>query len=120
MDSQLFYDPQHDFVSEKSCMIQLLTVLELWTKMVDSYDPLPKVNFNFQKAFDSLLHQRLLANKSAYRINSKGLGWIQRFLTDCKHCVMVNISLSTWLEVLSSIPQESTIGSKPSFIFIND
>jgi hypothetical protein len=30
MENKLFCDTQHGFVVERSCMTQLLTVLELW------------------------------------------------------------------------------------------
>jgi len=33
-------------------MIQLLTVLELWTEMLDSGDPIDTVYLDFRKAFD--------------------------------------------------------------------
>ena len=94
MDNALFCDAQHGFVPGRSCMTQLLTVLELWTVMLDSGDPIDAVYLDFRKAFDSVPHQRLHAKIAAYGINGKVLGWIQAFLTDRKQCVVVNSCLS--------------------------
>ena len=73
MEYQLLYDTQHGFVLVELCMTQLLTVLELWTEMLDSGDTIDAEYIDFHKAFDSVLQQRLHANVAAYGFNSKVL-----------------------------------------------
>ena len=55
-------------------MTYLLTVLELWNEMLDSGDLVNAVYLDFQKAFNSVPHQRLHAKITAYQINDKILG----------------------------------------------
>ena len=81
-------------------MTQLLTVLELWTEMLDSDDPINAVNLDFRKAFDSVPHQRPHVKIGVYGINGKALDWIQTFLADRKQHIVVNSCLSAWLKVL--------------------
>ena len=85
--------------------LSLLTVLELWTEMLDTGNQIDAVYLDFRKAFDSVRHQRLHAKVAAYGFNGKVLDWIQAFLTDRKQRVVVNSCLSAWLEMRSGIPQ---------------
>jgi len=73
MEYQLFCDAQFGFAPGRSCMIQLLTVLELWIEMLDSGDPINEVYLDFQKAFNSVLHQKFHAKIAANGINGKVL-----------------------------------------------
>ena len=73
IENQLFCDAQHGFVLGKSCMTQLLTVLKLWTEMLDSGDPIDAVYLDFRKEFDSVTHQKLHAKIATYRFNGKVL-----------------------------------------------
>jgi len=57
VDNQLFCDDQHSFSPVRLCMTQLLTVLELWTEMFDSADPIGAAYIDFRKAFNSVRHQ---------------------------------------------------------------
>jgi len=71
MKNKLFCDTQHGSVPGRSCMAQLLTVLELWTEMLDAGDPIDAVYLDFRKAFDSVPNQRLHAKIAEYGINDK-------------------------------------------------
>ena len=44
----------------KSCVTQLLHVMELWTEFIDQGNPDDIIYFDFRKAFDSVPHVRLL------------------------------------------------------------
>ena len=61
LEMGLFADQQHGFVLNRSCMTQLLYVMEDWTKWLDSGNCIDNIFLDFQKAFDSVPHERLLS-----------------------------------------------------------
>ena len=94
MENNLFVDTQHGFVPGRSCMTQLLVVLDIWTEMLDDGDPVDDVYLDFWKAFDSVPHQRLLCKLKAYGINGQITKWIRNFLVGRKQRVKVNGTIS--------------------------
>ena len=101
-------------------MTQLLVVIELWTEMLDSGDPVDAIYLDFSKAFDTVPHQRLLNKLKAYGIAGDTYDWIIASLTRRIHQVVVNSSRSSWLEVLSGIPRSILLGLILFVLFIND
>ena len=47
---------QHGFVPGRSCITQLLTAMDYWTKALEQGIPIDIVYLDFKKAFDSVLH----------------------------------------------------------------
>jgi len=61
VENSLFCDEQHGFVPGRSYMTQLLITIELWTELLYNRAPLDDIYLDFKKAFDSILHKRLLS-----------------------------------------------------------
>ena len=100
---------------------QLLTTFELWThQAVEDGNPVDVIYLDFQKAFDSVPHKRLIRKLADYGVTGKILRWIETFLTDRKQRVYVEGSLSNWEDVLSCIPQGSVLGPTLFVVFINN
>ena len=66
---------QHGFLSKKSCLSNLLEFLEYVTDAVDQGKPVVVIYLDFQKAFDKVPHQRLLAKLKAHGISGSILHW---------------------------------------------
>ena len=59
-NNDLITNHQHGFIKTKSCVTQLLESIEKWTELSDQGYSVDVIYLDFQKAFDSVPHQRLL------------------------------------------------------------
>jgi len=69
IENQLLTICQHGFTKDRSCVTQLLAVLDKWTEALD--DNMDDVYLDLAKAFDSVSHQRLLMKIKGYGISWK-------------------------------------------------
>ena len=111
---------QYGFISKRSAALQLLTVLELWCNILDEDGTIDDINMDFQKAFDSVPHKRLLGKLRSYGITGDVHMWLEAFLSNRKQRVQVNGTMSEWTDVISGVPQGSVIAALLFVIYIND
>ena len=116
--NKLFCKNQYGFISKRSAALQLLNVLELWCIILDEDGIIDDINMDFQKAFDTVPHRRLIGKLQSYGIQGDTLGWIEAFLTNRKQKVTINGHSSEWSAVKSGVPQGSVIAALLFVIYI--
>ena len=108
LDCNLYSKCQHGFRKHRSCITQLLEVMEDFTKFVDNKNDIDIVYLDFQKAFDQVPRRRRLLHKLNYLgITGNIHKWISDFLKDRNQRVRVGNLYSLPAHVTSGIPQGS-------------
>ena len=117
---KLLSKSQFGFMPGRSTVLQLLQVLDEWTEAIDRGLPIETIYMDFQKAFDSVPHRRLIYKLSKYGIGGQLLHWIEDFLSSRTQRVRVNGNFSNNASVRSGIPQGSVLGPVLFIVYIND
>jgi len=77
---ELIRRSQRGFISEKSCLINLLEFLEFISKHVDKGLPVDAIYLDFKKAFDKVPHGRLKSKVRGCGVDGKVYNWINYWL----------------------------------------
>jgi len=78
--------------------------MDIVLQHVDEERSVDVIFLDFQKAFDKVLHMRLLEKMKAHGIGGKIRIWIQKWLTGRQQRVVINGQQSAWTEVTSGVP----------------
>ena len=97
-----------------------MRLIEEWKKGLDSGLLVGAILMDLSKAFDCIPHDLLIAKLKAYGFQNSALLYIYSHLKGRKLSVRINNTYSSFLTILSGIPQGSILGPILFNIFIND
>ena len=75
--NSMFSDNQHGFRSGKSCVTQLIEVMEEWAVQIDNGVNMDIIYFDFSNAFDKVCHRLLLHKLYSYGIQGELHAWVK-------------------------------------------
>ena len=119
-DNNLITRAQYGFQSGSSTVTKLIECHTEWVISQNNGEATDVIYLNYAKAFDSVIHSKLLHKLCAYGIHDDLLKWFENFLSSRAQAVIINGVLSDFLPVTSGVIQGSVCGSQLFKLYIND
>ena len=98
----------------------LLTMIEKWKASLDQNENCAALLTDLSKAFDCLPHDLSIAKLHVYVCDLQSLKLLNSYLRNRHQRVKINNIYSSWVEILSGLPQGSYLGPLLFNIFLCD
>ena len=119
-DNNLITYAQYGFQSGSSTVTQLIECHTEWVTSQNNGEATDVIYLDYAKAFDSVIHSKLLHKLYAYGIRDDLLKWFENFLSSRTQAVTISGVLSDFLPVTSGVIQGSMCGSLLFKLYIHD
>ena len=98
----------------------LMALIEKWKQSLDEKGYAGGIRMDLSKAFDTINHQLLIAKLHAYGFDKSSLTLILSYLSNRWQRTKINLSFSSWSELLQGVPQGSVLGPLLFNMYINN
>ena len=98
----------------------LMALIEKWKQSLDEKGYAGGILMDLSKAFDTINHQLLIAMLHAYGFDKSSFTLILSYLSNRWQRTKINLSFSSWSELLQGVPQGSVLAPLLFNMYIND
>ena len=119
-NSNILSKEQHGFRKGHSCESQLINTIEEIARNIDQGSQTDIIILDFEKAFDTVAHNRLMLKLEYYGIRGKLHGWIKNWLIGRTQIMVLDGARSNEESVTSGVPQGTMLGPLMFLIYINN
>ena len=119
-NNNIIYNLQFGFRQQYSTSHALINITENIRKALDDGNIGRGVFVDFQKAFDTVDHQILLAKLNHYRIHGVSNNWFKSYLSNRKYYVSINGFDSGLTTINCGVAQGSVLGPFLFLSYLND
>ena len=108
------------FCKNHNTQYPLLNIIQLCKEAFDKGKSVGAIFMDLSKAFDTLIHDLLIAKLEAYRYSENSLNYIRSCFRNCLQRTNVNNNFSLREDIFTGVRQRSILGSLIFNIYIND